>query len=649
MASSSDAPNLSCNIAKELRRWRGDAKSRLLFSGSSRSAHIRPWEGKIPIHAPSQTSPRSFSRSRNDQIGGKALLSLPQRQNVEKARGGEDRRRRPVTARATRTRSTAPPAGRSTGNKKALGMTAQRGGAGEAALAPAAPARAGLLSSTLENDFRSTWPDDRHRIERVATWRVFDSTAAEWVHTAVLKHGARHTPATATGARCAVARSISSAAAGQGEGVGGASLTTAAKGAIEEVFDRFDCSSKAGRGFLLPTEISALQEIWTRPDAEPPPPRLLPKPKSARRTSPQLFTATTTYRGRSAAGSGGRSPLEVSEAGGKDGLDKGVLTRPAFVEFCRRAAARDAIFIRHFFTRSGYDYRLELPVLPIATITMPVASSASRRKGSVVSERRQPKDSNHAGGSYQVQLAGSGSRQGSRSQARLRRGGSLGGVGGGSGGKGVEPPASPLAASSQDRTLFEHHDNDELRCLASGGLVDPAELWLWTEDERDHGERQKLDGLLSRGGGAHVSRMATSAVGVFASTKGQCGATTTTPGEANPGGTSTAAASFNEASGIDAGKEASVGCLPESTMAVDADNNTVSAAQKSEVDANDVPLCGAAPSGGARTTSIGGSTVASGGPSAKCEWCGDVVVAGGKASHSAAFCDEEVVRVRNSR
>eukprot|EP00903_Cladosiphon_okamuranus_P015234 g14080.t1 len=479
-----DAPSLSCNIAKELKRWRDKARSRVLSSGSSRSAHIRPWEGRVPIHAPpQQDSLRPTSGSHNDATGGKALLPLPQQQNAKEAGRRECKRlRRPATAGATR--SMAPAAGGSTGTKEALRTTTttttttRRGGGGEAALATTVLAHAGLLSSTSENGLILTRPHDRRRDERVMTWRVFDSTAAEWVHTAVLEHGARRMPATTKGARCALAEGTSPAAAvevasaaGQGEDDGVADLTTAAKIAIDEVFDRYDCSSKAARGFLLAGEIAALLEIWTRPDAEPPPPRLLSKSKSARQKATQVSAATDTYRARSAAGGGGRVPLEVPEARENGGpFDKRVLTRPAFAEFCRRAAARDAIFIRHFFTRSGYDYRLELTVPPIVA-TMDFGSSASRRIGSAV----------WSGGKDPAKSSGRGSKSGSRGQACSRSGGSLVGGGGKSGGKAVETAISPAVASLQDRGPFAHR-NDQVLCSTSGGLVNPAELWLWTED-----------------------------------------------------------------------------------------------------------------------------------------------------------------------
>ena len=600
-------------------------------------------------------------------------LPLPQRQHAEQAaRRGEDGRRRPATAGATGTRSMAQTvAAGLAGHKEALGMTPRRGGGGEAALASAALARAGLSSSASDNGlFRTTrsGPHDCDRDGRVTTRRVFDSAAAEWVHTAVLKHGTRSTLAAATGAPRVLVGGIPSAAAGPDEDFGGASLTSAAKSAVEEVFDRFDRSGKAGRGFLLPTEIAALQEIWTRPDAEPPPPRQPPTPKSAPpRKSPRALAATSASRARPAAGVG--APLEVPEATGNGGpFDKRVLTRPAFVEFCRGAASRDAIFIRHLFTRSGYDYRLELTVPPMgsATTSEPATSSARQRKGSAVSERCNSKDSkrNTAGGKYPVELVGSGSRQGSRGQPHSRRGGSLkggGGGGGGDGGKGIVPPISTPAVGSQHQGVFAP-GNDEAWGLASGGLVDPAELWLWTEDERDHGgERQILAGLLSRGGGAHVSRTAAAAIaGAFASARSPRGgsaaasATKPTPGEENAGGASTA-----EAHGTEAGREASVGGLPpEANIARDnndeEESDSASTAPTGEGGTISAQRYGAAPppvgallllAGGV----VEGSEAASRGPSTKCEWCGAVVVAGGKDSHSAAFCDEELVRVPEAR
>lgn len=247
---------------------------------------------------------------------------------------------------------------------------------------------------------------------------------------------------------------------------------------------------------------------------------------------------------------------------------------------------------------------------------------------------------------------GSGSRPASGGQTLPHRGGSLGGVGGKSRGKGFETTTvtSPAAASSQySRGPFAHHESDGVRYLASGGLVDPAELWLWTEDERDHGERQNRDGLLSRGGGAHVSRMAATAVlGAFASSQqGPFRAATTTPEKENAGGTPT---STVESHGTEAGKEASVGCLPEPNKAGSDENSTASApaTPESEVNAR-TPLRGATPLGGLLAAGIGGSPAALRGPPTKCEWCGAVVVVGGEASHSAAFCDEEVVCVQKFR
>lgn len=731
-----ESPSSYHIIAKELMRRRGGSKPRSLSSGSSPVVHIRPWESAVPIHAPSSSavvsifsnnkvpiyqqqgssylSPRRQGRKYGvgDDNNG-ALLSPSKRQNAEVVRTGKSRTRRPATAGAIRTRSTeghhaaGSPRGSgrrnliaemhpssSVGTIKASEMAPQRG-RGEGL---AAATRGGLLSS--DQKLLSTRPGDHHHRERVATWRVFDSAAAEWVQTAVLQRAASRragdsherrrssvvaasrTQRTIVGNRLPPA---AAAAAGCGEDAG-ASLTTAAKSAVEEVFDRYDRNSSAAcRGFLLSAEISALQGIWTRPDDEPPPPRQqIPSsssklPKRPDRTSPQTIPTT----------GGGSPPPKVSEERESDGRGTRVLTRPAFVEFCRRAAARDAIFMRHFFTRSGYNYRLELPV-PVpcdnATTTnttaepaaVALASSARPRKGSVVSERRR---SEHGvGKDGPAKGAGSRNRQGSRSRIQPRRDGSPCSIGSGGGGgvpRGTESPTSVSAYSPQERGLFQC-ENDDVQCLVSGGIVDPAELWLWTDDRRDHGERKKLDGLLSRGGGAHVSRAVAAIVSAFAMTKHPNSDTAATqpasdsrpqasdvpqqPADTPPTdedaadetGT-TATSLITKALGSECGRalvghEASVARFSDSTMANDkahTDDRTGSQCGRVVPKAaghGDVPRAGLAIE----------SAAARGGVTATCEWCGVVVVVGGKESataavHSAAFCDEEIMPVHRIR
>ena len=661
-ASSSGVPSLSCNIAKELERWRGGAKSRLLSSGMSR-AHIRPWESRVPIRAPrpspaaaansdqrssssggpsqqrrssSFSSPRPLKQSPADVIGGKhvaggdgeaAPLPLP------------GQRARPATAGALRSRSTAARTGASsTGSDGRRGLaqgarlgpvedagpsntTAPRRVRGGGATPSAAPlARGGIPSSASENMLPSTRSRDRDRNGGEAAWRVFDSTAAEWVHTVVLEHRGGASAAAAE-ARGAVAATLSSAAAKPNED-GGARLTAAAESATEEIFGRYDRSGAAGRGFLRSAEISALQELWTRPDAVPPQPRVLPSSasrlpsKRPRQTSPQALATTGSSRKGSANGSG--DPAGASEArDGGGGRDTRVLTRAGFVEFCRRAAGRDAIFIRHLFTRSGYDYRLELPVPP------------SREKSAVATSVESATEAR----------ASPSGRRGNRptgSEKATGTGGSLGGGGSGGAGRGKEPTNSHLgtAARPQERGLFMYEDDDVL-CLASGGIVDPGELWLWTEDERDHGERQNLDGLLSRGGGAHVSRAAaTSIVGAFAGTNRSSSKTTQASEEcrADDAGATTATPCFNETVDRPVGPK----------TAEDVTSVAKTTRPKSVVDASTPPVHGEGfPAG--QYHSDQGSTAARAAESMKCEWCGGVVVANDRACHSAAFCDEDCV------
>lgn len=738
LESGSVVPGLSCNIAEGLKRWRGGTKSRLLSSGSSRGVHIRPWESAVPIHpsaagagsclnnmgpAYSQQQSSCFPQPfrGNDGICSDeaALLSPPKFYNAEVERRGESRTIRPATAGAIRTRATGSHAGGCTGDSggrnpmsemhssssmgatKALGVVAPQRGRGGGAVATT---RGGLLSSASDHKLPSTRPEDRQRRERVATWRVFDSTAAEWVQTAVLQHAAsrrardfhewrRASVVAARRPQRTMVGNSSLATAGAAEHGedADASLTTEAKSAIEEVFDRYDHrSSAARRGFLLSTEISALQGIWTRPDETPPLPRqqtpasssaLLKRP---RRKSPQTYATTSTSRGVPSTG-GVSPPLEVSEVReNEDHRDTRVLTRAAFVEFCRRAAARDAIFIRHFFTRSGYNYRLELR-LPAPRDNATTAnttpeppqvahsSSAHSRQRSFVSERRRPDHRQTVGNN---DLGGGG-------RIHPRRDGSLVRVGRGGVGRGTETPTSNSAFRSQERGLFQY-ENDEVRGLVSGGIVDPAELWLWTDDRRDHGGRQELDGLLSRGGGAHISRAVTATaaiVGAFATTKRPDSATgikspvsvsspeaqgldvlqqpevrpPTDEGVADDTGT-TGTSLIKQAPAPECGRtlvghEASSACRSQSKVAE----------HKAQADERTGPQCGrivprtTAVNGDVLHAGLGvGSTVAGGGVSATCEWCGGVVVVGGKerataAVHSAAFCDEEVLRVQRIR
>ncbi|CAM9316912.1 unnamed protein product, partial [Scytosiphon promiscuus] len=576
----SEATNLSCNIANELRRWRGRARSRCLSSGSRRGAHVRPWESAVPIRAPPSTSssnvvpsgedtthdqPREDQRSGHHRFRGTEATSSSQRRNPNKVhtKNPQSGKQRPATAGSTRTSLLAGAGAffsskvgphpepnvhsRSLAKGSRVSGPTQRLARGERVVDGSAVVRhTGLVSNESEEgltksedhrpcetievrEFRLVVPSAGGRAltsEREAVTRVFDSTAAEWVHTIVLQREAdlhavgsckaRQMPVQA--AHAARAKVGNSASAAQEKD--SLNLTSAAKKAAQEIFDRYICGAP-GRGFLRSHEIVALEEIWIRPDAEPPPPRLAQSSSGLlsqhpRNKAPQTRAVSFTDRGSTAGGS-------LGKLASGDIRDTRVLSRDAFTEFCRHAAARDAIFIRYFFARSGYDHRLELTPLPRDNTTgaraaedFPATSSSPPRLKNtpIPSANRKSKDmctAHREEAKYVV--GGSGRREGrekqrGRSRVVSRRNRSLDG---GNRGREGEAESSLLAS----RSLTGYVDK-RIQPLTTGGLVDAAELWLWTEDERDHGEREQLDGLLSRGGGAHISRAAaTAVVGAF--------------------------------------------------------------------------------------------------------------------------------------
>lgn len=398
--------------------------------------------------------------------------------------------------------------------------------------------------------------DPTHR----AAARVFDSTAAEWVHSAVLEprvvcnkqradvkssqSGRRHGGSpiaeqddNSSAVRRATAQQRKKKRRDRSVVFGGvhgsrfasATLTTDAQGAISEIFDRY--GSHDDRDFLVSSEISELLEIWTRPEAEPPPPKGL---QPARRDSSCSSTSTSApsqaykpavkgsnTRRRSAA----EPTLKVHE----DTRSGRALTREAFLEFCRYAAVRDAIFIRHFFMRSGYNFRLEM-TLALATTTASATPASARERVPAVSHGRLRRDDKRVTGAVHPRTKNSGvGSRGQQTRGESQRGDAGatesskvntkgGGVVGaecllrrissnGNNGTttGVAETFGRLRVSPADRGAFEYRNDDDPQCMATGGIVDSAELWDWTEDERDYGERHKMGGLLSRGGGAHFS------------------------------------------------------------------------------------------------------------------------------------------------
>ena len=366
-----------------------------------------------------------------------------------------------------------------------------------------------------------------------AASRVFNSAAAVWVHSMVLEpsNHARNPPKPAhAGTPQMGTTELQPLPSTQRKSINSSTepmrLTAVAQRVIEEIFDRYDVEDQ---GFLPSSGISSIQQLWSRPDAEPPPPR---RPTSA--SLPRLRRETEPSKNR--RGSAARLAGNGCESYKRD---MRALTRKSFVEFCRHAAARDAIFIRHMFTRSGYDNRLELsPGMPeaVAASTAALARArVSRARSAAVEERKlrgdairkqnDPKVVNGSTGrANTTQNSSHDLPQGSVIRGGVAKTTSGGGGGGGAGrrrssackGLGQQPRRSEPIQS--ERGVLRQHENDDTQDLASGGIVDAAELWDWTEDRRDHGERHEQGGLLSRGGGAHVSRAGPGATaGGFAS------------------------------------------------------------------------------------------------------------------------------------
>lgn len=517
--------------------------------------HIRPWESKVPIRAfpsdPVPASSHAFDKPHeNDDIGehGRGIVSpFRSRESSGNAPSrvvGRRRGRRPATAGATRSMS-----GTQGLSHKQHRYSDGRGYAAEGR--DVSPAAIGACEPPSDRGLDAAPDDVAHRVissmseqqlprksdhepalghalsDSVLAWgtskgrhsgggsptsgkascREFNSTAAVWVHSVVLE------PSNRSGSpKVGLIESKTPSAQGNNSSSENIKLTEMAQRAIEEVFDRYDVE---GQGFLPPRGISSIQEIWTRPDAEPPPPR---RPTSSSLLRPRRGPGPSTAR-----------------RGSTDKRDMRALPRKSFVEFCHRAAARDAIFIRHMFTRTGYDYRLELPPGTAGAVASAAASApppVARTRSAALGEPKPKGDILQRKKGPNVVTGRTGTRGRddiTRSSSRdlPKRGDSRGGGAETACGvaarsrssKGKQMELFGQFASTQDERGLFGHGHDDTRGLATGVIVDAAELWEWTEDRRDHEERHEQGGLLSRGGGAHVSRVPPGTiVGDFAST-----------------------------------------------------------------------------------------------------------------------------------
>lgn len=699
--------------------WRGATASHP--SPGSARVHIRPWESKVPIRVlssdPVAESSHTHDKPRDTDNGGRARSSASPFHSHERDGNASSRivgRRtgiRPSTAGATRSMSgtqvLSDEQRRHSDERRHSDMGRKASPVAIGECEPRSERRVvtapnvahGVTSSMSEKLLpgrSSHEPALQHASDSVqacstskgrhsggggptsgkALCRVFNSTAAVWVHSIVLEplDPAGSTNVGLTEPQPSPARRNSSSTEYM-------RLTAVAQRAIEEVFDRFDIE---GRGFLPSSGIASVQEVWTRPDAEPPPP-LRP-------------TSSSLLRPRRGPGpSETRRGSTIILAGVGCETDKGdmrALTRESFVEFCRRAAARDAIFIRHMFARCGYDYRLELPLgateavtsaavsarlpvgrLPVGRTFKPTALGERKPGKDTIQRRTDPKvviGKARTLGKYDISQSSS---RGQRQKGASRVGGAETYNGASArprSSEGVYLERNRLVASAQDEREHFEHENDDDRGLVTGGIVDAAELWDWTEDRRDHEERLERGGLLSRGGGAHVSRVAPRSItGSYANRSCEKDQGSTT--EAPTGSTTTR-------------YDGDVRTTPESPQGLDAtddctDTAACSLIPQTAVVAHDrdvgferetLPLGG---HGGSKAGDIKGDTspaqedgvlaasamlddtraglseermVARGVSS--CEWCGAVLDAKNRvAVHTAEFCDEDSVVASNAR
>lgn len=386
--------------------------------------------------------------------------------------------------------------------------------------------------------------------------RVFDSLAAKWVHAVVLEtlhnadrnttnqggssgnfntfcgkknespvnsedHGRHRVQATAATMQT---RRKSSAAGWHSEPMScgpeaGFTIRPKAKEALEEIFSRYEGDRNSRQGFLLPEEVAVLQDIWYCPVAEPPSPPKFSSQRVSETSSilaPKKKSVVSVMGGREPSmnspstagvrprwGGDSNENCRVQSTGNNDvwggGGQNKILPKAAFFGFCLQAAARDAIFIRHMFLTCGYDLQLNLTEPPNAAPSAPAAAINGRKRrqgkrgaydqevrsrlksdcGAVGYGSRQP--TNSAGGSVRDPLIKTPKAAGGQCPRRKKG-------------------RSDEASNEDDAKPAVYSD-----VMPTGGIVDPADLWDRMEDRANSGDKYRRGGVLSRGGGAHVS------------------------------------------------------------------------------------------------------------------------------------------------
>lgn len=509
-------PVLRCNIAHELSRWRRTAAAQCEEVGTNptATAYVHPWEGKVPIHAPSRArldrpeeegtqDPEAQSwahrykyvsnecdlddRATDEGNGvrgsvrGKGISPLPSARRTSLGKASSFSRAHTDMIRPSTTGSIGGVEG-SIDERKAAYRTPPRSGSST---------YVGSGSSSVNSDPASAG----------VSFRIFDSEAAEWVNSVVVCSGTEESRSTKSlwrGARQEDVNVQFLHAANIGTELpaapwdgGDARLTTAAREALTEVFSRFD---RQRRGYLNSEEISAFQMTLGHPET---------------RSPPSLHSRRHPQNIRKLSAPGPVAPIGLStdrEARGSG--DARILTCESFFAFCRTAAVRDAIFIRHLFVRTGYNLRLEfrrddcVTVEAGAEITSTPAASTREKK--YEKDRRRKR----------VIHSKFGSKPGGMTTRDNRLVDSIGShvvdnntdkrksV------KYDHCSATMAGAYSREDGLAECEDCDT-RGVATGGIIEAAHIWDWTEDSSvrgaGHDDNRAGGGLLSRGGGARFS------------------------------------------------------------------------------------------------------------------------------------------------
>lgn len=492
-------------------------KSCKISETRARGVHVQPWEGRVPIRGPNVAS-RAHERHSWGDTSSKSATTA---QEYEGHGGGPPASW--ITSREKGATSRFPTERKVTFH----GVTGSSGGEQP----PQGGPRRGHLGGDGEQDTAAGWSpslthggtkcyngsletSDKKNIEGGSgTWmsnapqlpearvqtRLFDSPTAHWVHATILanssggyrkeERGANNNRSFQSELECSgsVEASRCSPSGTRGAGRAGGStvqLKPAAASALAEIFRRYD---QEGRGFLLPDEVADLLRIWTCGHAKP------PGAPSMRRRVRIVHPVDVTKPSRNQRG----SARSLSRTRHPQRCKNKVLTLPAFLCFCEHAAVQDAVFMKHLLVTCGYDLHLTLqqPLVSSHMATSGVITGRNHRVSTIVAAR-EPQ-----GMTYRVLPAQDGLREVNYTQGCNRHNVQTNG----SSGKLVDRTDSH-EISSPLRERLDGRPRTPCSTITDC-IIDPAELWdRMEEKEESKGNQWQAEGVLSRGGGAWVSK-----------------------------------------------------------------------------------------------------------------------------------------------